>query len=417
MASHLKDCLRMQRLYRTLRFPVSEVQTLIREARWDQVARALSALPKEVPLVSQPEWTGIVDSVLSQPTEGMHAVFPSMLITSASLGFTLCDRQKRLISRNLKPVGAHMSEFDKIVFLIGASQLGLRTGETVDFAHGVLSDLKNSLIPEKLLVPLMLAVANLGLSYGTEKLVPRLAVERLSPHELANTALAILTSRAFPIAAIERVLDAAFLSAEKFNPQDALSLTHSLCGLEVFRPDLIRTLLNQISTLSSIDPDESKLLKQIVLSLFLDDKASELLASLSPVLLTRIDKLLDWNLQEPSRNLPGDVVGEISEILQEHSYNANITPVPKLPDWSRNHAQTVALNRFYRSDVEADENLFIHIDDETFPDLDEGPIDPFLQLKHLQVRQAGAKLVWVRPAVWEDLNGEEKVGFIKGAWK
>lgn len=275
-------------------------------------------------------------------------------------------------------------------------------------------------IPSRLVPSLLLAISTLGIQnpLSWNMLLGKLDIESLSAHELSQTCLAIATSRSFPISSIERIIDASMaLGADKFSPQDALCLAHSLTCLEVFHTSLFRSLLVRISnaTTSTFDSDAVKLLKQTVLAMFLDEKARAIPESISPVVLTKLDMLLDWSVPEPQRH-HGLIAGEIQQILGSDTGEDNTgSPVAigSIADWKQATAASAAVDRFYVSDVPIDSRrVFFHIDDETYADAVDGPLDPYLQVKHAQIIKCGLKLVWVRECDWMDMEWEEKEEFI-----
>jgi hypothetical protein len=158
-------------------------------------------------------------------------------------------------------------------------------------------------------------------------------------------------------------------------------------------------------------------MKQVILSLFLDEKARTIVEAISPVVLAKLDRMFDWSIPEPQRH-HGMIAGEIQQILSEVNGDENENSLDKLSvvgsiaDWTSETAASVAMQRFYVSDVSTDKKVFFHIDDETYPDVLEGPLDPYLQLKHLHVRKCGWKLVWVREQEWLELEDSEKKEFI-----
>ena len=415
--------LRCTRLLSTTATPiVSKVQALIGWKKSEEIVKTICNLkPSEI---DEHDWHVITDQLITYSEQTKSAsVIPSVVIASASLGYSVPDIDKERIGNLAISLFESLSVFDKIVFTVGCSQAGVRTPEIVDIINRFLVETRDVDIPERFLHSILLAVANLGISniVSWNQLIARINPETLSPHDLANVTLAIVTSRTFPIALIERIINsAAAAGSQNFTSNDAISFTHSLTCLEVFRTDLFRSLLNQISQSATLDSDAVKLVKQIMISLFLDEKAKEIVSAISPAVLARIDKLLDWTMPEPLRH-HGMVAGEIQQLVAELTCDASedisetkFAPLLDLTDWTTDSAKSVAMDRFYLSDVpvEGSKKLFVHIDDETYPDIEEGPIDPYLQLKHTQIGKCGYQVIWVRKPEWLNGEWEEKKQFI-----
>ena len=163
-----------------------------------------------------------------------------------------------------------------------------------------------------------------------------------------------------------------------------------------------------------------------ILSVWLDPKAREIVESIAPDVWHRLDKVIDWSIPEPQRH-HGDIDGEIQQLIEAEladkmsgaGTTETVSPgaVPlrtSMDSWNPIIAQSVAIDRFYLSDIPLHHSrIFIHIDDETFPDLTE-PIDPYIQLKHMHLKErCGCKLIWIRPSDWADMDDDEKKEFIK----
>ena len=395
------------------------IQSLVLNREYDNVAKLLCGLPREGN-TSESEWHSIVDE-LSSDENSLKSVLSSLVITSASLGYLLTPKQKGRICAALLLHKDCMSDFDKIVFIIGSSQLGMRTEAVVEFTQQFIGRNSNA-ISQSLLPSLLLAVANLGVSVGWNKLIAQLQIEDMQIPTLANTALAIVTSRTFPISTIERILEKAATHTESMDVNDAVSLMHSFACWEVYRTDLFRKLLNRIS-LSPVSLSASQsLIKQIIVSVFIDPKANDTCSGISPAVWDRLDRLVDWTVSESKLHLDGDLLEQLVTGLGAHetSEPAQI-PVPKLAEWTPKIAKFVVMNRMYLNDIQgtvltrkSNRPVFVHIDVETFPDLEEGPIDPYLQLKHLHVNQAGAKLAWIKPRIWALLEPDEQIEYLQG---
>ena len=407
---------------------LSRVQALISSNDAAGLSKTLCSMRSDS--VTESEWNQISESVVSfieKAGEGRASLVPSIIISSASLRYSLKELEKERLATSAVKLFDALSVFDKIVFTIGCSQAGVRTPEVVDFVNRFLNDSRTEFsgTHETFLPSLLLAVATLGVVNPTSwnQLLARTNIEALTPHDLVNVTLAVVTSRTFPISTIEQIIDtAAATGAARFSFNDAISFTHSMATLEVFRTDLFRSMLLRISECPSLDSDAQKLVKQCILSLFIDDKARDIATAISPTVLARLDKLVDWSVPEPQRH-HGLVAGEIQQLtsaadMQEGDNDESVgkmKPLPVLPlsEWTRDLAVSVAMDRFYETDVPIDgRKVFVHIDDETYPDLDEGPIDPYLQLKHSQISRCGYKIVWVREAEWLDSSWEDKKDFI-----
>ena len=376
--------------------------------------------------VSEADWNSLVDTLSSflrdtQCESGSASIAPALVITAASTGLPLSRSSRSTLSRRALECFSSFSVFDKAVFSIGCSQTGLRDASVLEFVNRFSTD-GFADVSESLLPALMLAVATLGIKnhHGWNGLIARLKFENLKPGDLSNIALAVVTSRTFPIATVEKLLDKS--AAMTFSFHDALSLLHSLCCLEVFRTDLVRGLLKKISESKEIDKDASKLLKQSILALFLDPKARAVTDSVSPRVMEKLQALVDWTLPEPQRH-QSEIEGEVQEIISQQDigldhHEEKITkplPLPtNLSDWNRETAVSAAMDRFYVGSLTFPERkIFVHVDDETYPDCDEGPLDAYLQLKHCQVVQCGWRLVWIRVNEWESLeNYQEKKNWI-----
>ena len=371
---------------------------------------------------SQDQWNELIGKVVAlveanKADSGVACLVSSIVIASAASGFELTDRGR--ISKLAIKFFPAFSPFDKIVFTIGCSQSGFRTPDTVDVINRFLTESKESHfqdVPERFHPGLLLAVSTLSIDnqLAWNMLLSKLDIERLSPHDLTQAALAIATSRSFPISTIERIIESSN-RADNFSPDDAICLGHSLTCLEVYHRDLFRSLLVRIANGPAIDSDASRLLKQIIIGLFIDEKAEGIISSISPVVLGKLDKFIDWSVSEPQRH-HGDIAGEIQHILATigspvQESERNPIPLPSLADWSRETALSAAMDRFYASEVDSGK-IFFHIDDETYVDATEGPVDPFLQVKHAQITKCGYKLVWVREADWTEWDREEKIDFI-----
>ena len=399
---------------------VSRIQSLVATRNYPELSKALCANG----ITDEKAWLSIVDSVLNlvdpkEPSGASGVVIPSLVIASAAGGHSLTYFQRNRIGDLAVSLFDSLSEFDKLVFTIGCSQAGLRTPSVVDFVSRFLTVSREgtqfSGIPEKFIPELLLAVATLGIDnqLSWNQLLAKVDFENLTPHALTQTALAIATSRTFPISAIERMIDGSVSrgGGEAFSFEDALCFAHSLTCLEVFHTQLFRSLLVRISNAPTLEEDGKNILKQIVISLFLDEKAKQITESISPIVLGKLDKFLDWSVPEPQRH-HGLVAGEIQQLISvDESDMVMKQPVAvgSIADWTRESALSVAVDRFYVSDVLcSDPKLFVHIDDETYPDIIEGPLDPYLQVKHLHLRTCGMKLVWIREQEWLELEDEEK---------
>ena len=393
------------------RSSLHQAELFIRNNQFAELSRFLSSIRKIDPSVTEDDWHKIVDRVIKDDS-ALVVAGPSLLISTSSMNYSLSSEQKSVISNSLSRSFSHMSQFDQIVTLIGVSQLGIRTPEMISVLSDFLSQQSDS-IPEKLIPSILLANANLAINnqraWGT--LIARVPIESLAAHELVNVCLAIATSRTFPISFIERVVNTASTSAIG-SAQDALTLCHSLTCLEVFHTDLFRSLLDQLSREQNFDSDSIKLVKQIILSVVIDVKAKAIVESIAPTVWHRFDKLIDWTVPEPLR-VHGSLVAEIQGMISEESESVKfeVTSVPRsISEWTSEDAKTVAMDRFYISDiVGCPGNTFIHIDDETFADCADGPIDPYLQIKHAQIRECGYQLVWIREHEWDD-HARERVG-------
>jgi hypothetical protein len=403
--------------------PLNRIQSLVATKNFLELSKAICANG----ITSETDWKSVSDSVLAliegnKTDKNVAALVPSLVIASAASGHGLASNHRHRISQYAVQLFEFMSEFDKVVFTIGCSQSGLRTPEVVDFVNRFLTEARESgfaSLDSKFVPGLLLAVSTLGIDnqLAWNHLVAKLDIESLSPHDITQSALAIATSRTFPISTIERIIDAAVaVGADKFSFEDAVCLCHSLACIEMFHVDLFRSLLVRVSNAPSLDSDARKLMKQVVLSLFIDEKARAIPETVSPVVLTRLDKLFDWSLPEPQRH-HGMIAGEIQQILSLSPNEVTVSskgpvPVTSIADWTVETAKSVGIDRFYINDVPTDSNLFFHIDDETYIDISEGPLDPYLQVKHTQVKKCGMKLVWVRELEWLELDENEKKEFI-----
>jgi hypothetical protein len=393
---------------------ISQAELFIRNNQFAELSKFLSTVRKRDPPVTEEDWHRIVDRVIKDDS-ALTVAGPSLLISTSSMNFSLTFEQKSALSLSLSKSFSHMSQFDKIVTLIGVSQLGIRTPEIISLISEFISE-EVEVLPENFLPSILLAVANLAINnqraWGT--LIARVSVETLNSHELANMSLAIATSRSFPISLIERIVNTA-VSTPTSSVQDALALCHSLTCLEVYQTDLFRSLLDKLSREQKFDPDSIKLMKQIILAVFIDVKAKSIIDSIAPTVWHRFDKLIDWTIPEP-RRIHGTVGEEIQAMISEESEStvSSVTIPSSIADWTREVAKTVAMDRFYISDVSGcPERMFIHIDDETFPDCTDGPIDPYLQIKHSQIGQCGFRLVWIREHEWDDKERERVRDLLK----
>jgi len=403
--------------FRRLSF-ILRVESFLRNKEYSELSKFLTSSTASDPLMSEDEWANLVDRIVKDES-ALSIMTPSLLISTAARDSTLSMEQKTLISQSLENSFSSMSQFDKIVVTIGASQLGFRTPATISLISDFLLSESES-IPEKFLPPVLLAMANLAINnqraWGT--LIARVPVESLSLHALSNLALAVATSRSFPIALLERIVDTASLAnLAHSHVEDVVTLAHSLSALEVYRTDLFRSLLDKLSREPRYDSDAVKLVKQVILAVHLDPKARAIVESISPTVWQRFDKLLDWTIPEPQR-IHGSTDGEIQQLIDERfaeevSENeqsvSHSSSIPKsISDWTQEIARIVAMERFYLPDIGGlTGKIFVHVDDETFPDCSEGPIDPFLQIKHMQIAQCGYKLVWIREQEWLSLEDEE----------
>lgn len=391
---------------------ITSIQTLLSERTKDgkKISEKICELAKKK--ISHSQWIELVNVVLEKSSQN---VVPSILITSASLGYTLDRDQCRKISKSILSQFEAMSDFDRIVTIIGASQIGLRSIELMRFVDAFAQQ-ETSDVTKKFQVPLSLALANLGLQNAnfTNKLMAQWDVEKMGVHELTNAILAIVTNRTFPIATIERILTRVDDLQNDFPIEDLVSMTHSMTCLELFPEKFFR---HALSKLYNIPSEMKPLAKQIIISVFLDPKARVTAESVSPKVWNRIE--LDWSLPEEQKNLPGDLLADIATRFHNSGDRVSASlPVPPLSEWNEDVAKRVVLDRIYVSDVPdlftADNKpIFVHVDDETYSDLEEGPIDAYLQLKHIHVQKAGAKLVWIRAGLWPQLTEEDKIEFIK----
>ena len=375
--------------------------------------------------VSESEWQTVSDTITclikNSPGEsGIASLCPSLLITCASGGFPISRNSREMVSKVVLEYFPSLSVFDKVVFTIGSSQTGLRNESVVHFVNRFLAEERENGftgVSDALVPSLLLAVATLGISNhnGWNGLVARLNFAKMGSREVSDTALAIVTSRSFPIATVEKVLDrAAEIGAQKFSSEDAVCFLHTICCLEVFRTDLVRGLLLRIGRGGGLDEEGEKLVKQAILSLFLDPKAIEIINSVSPTTLHALDKLVDWTLPEPQRHL-SEVAGEVQSFLheiedeEEHSIQKPLAVPESLTSWTRETAVSVAMDRFYVGDaIDPSRKILVHIDDETYPDVSEGPLDAFLQLKHAQILLCGWRVLWIREQEWLLSNADEK---------
>ena len=411
---------------RLCRSSLAKLESRIAAKKFSDISKVICSFPKDSPSVSESEWRKVVETVTdfiksnkSSSTPETASIIPSLIITTASLGHSLTEPEKKRIVSSVSPIFDSFSVFDKIVFIIGASQVGLRTPESVNLVNKFLAERRGE-IPDNFIPSILLAIANLGIQNPNawNDLMARLNIEFMTFHDLVNTALSIVTSRTFPISSVERLVESASkLDVKSLSYDDSISLCHSLSCLEVFHTSLFRTLLGRIAECPSLDSDGAKLVKQIIISVFSDDKAKDIINSASPVLWDRLDRLLDWSMPEPLRH-HGMIAGEVQEILEDLIDDIEAVSqsdaIPRLGDWNKQVATCVAMDRFYLADVPVERRrVFVHIDDETFPDLIEGPIDPYLQLKHAHVLGAGWKLVWIREAIWMGMSGEERGEFIR----
>lgn len=403
---------------------LSRIERLVSERNYSELTKAICMNG----LQSEAEWSTAAHSVLSLVESDTNnassaAIIPSLLIATAASGIELSSNTRHRIERLSDSLFPALSPFDKTVFTIGCSQSGFRTPGTVGFVNRFLSEAREThmaAIPIRLIPSLLLAISTMGINntLSWNMLLGKLDIETLSSHEFSQTCLAIATSRSFPISSIERIIDASMnLGADKFSPQDALCIAHSLTCLEVFHTGLFRSLLVRISnaTSSAFDSDAIKLLKQIVIGIYLDEKARPIPDSISPVVLTKLDMMLDWSIPEPQRH-HGLIAGEIQQLLgSDKGEDNSVLPLPvgSIADWQVSTAASAAIDRFYVSDVPIDSRrIFFHIDNETYADVVEGPLDPYLQVKHAQIIKSGLKLIWVRECDWIDMEWKEKQEFI-----
>jgi hypothetical protein len=406
---------------------ISRIERMISGKQFVDLSKALCANE----IGSDSEWSSVINSTLklvetNKADKSAASIVPSLVIASAVRGYSLSQQQGTRVGELALAMFSSLSDFDKVVFTIGCSQASLRRPEVVDFVNRFLTEAREPNqfggIPQRFLPGFLLAVSNLGIDnqLSWNLLLAKIDIENLNSHDLTQAALAIATARAFPIASIERIIEsAAQKGGDAFSVDDSVCLAHSLTCLEVFHVDLFRSLLVRISNAPSLDEGGQKLLKQIILSMFLDEKARAIPESLSPVVLEKLDKFLDWSVPEPQRH-HGMVSGEIQQILSESELGYLLSEerinqplaVCSLSNWTPAIAASVAIDRFYVSDIPC-AKFFFHIDDETYPDISEGPLDPFLQVKHLHVKQCGLKVVWVRELEWSELTFDEKVEFLK----
>jgi hypothetical protein len=407
---------------------LARVESLIAAKEVAQISKAICAL-KTTDLDSN-EWNSLTDSVIqfAKSNKQSAAVIPAVVIATASTGNSISESQKTSIGNLISESFESLSKFDKAVLTIGCSQSGFRTPAVVDFVNRFLTEARETQfenMPVRLMPSLLLAVATLGIDnqLSWNHLVASIDFENLNQRDLVNVALAIVTSRTFPIATVERIVASSLaLGGESFAIDDAVCLAHSLTCLEVFQADLFRSLLFNISKAESLDDDAKRLTKQVLLSLFLDEKAHAITEAISPVVLAKLDTFIDWSAAETQRH-HGRTAGEIQQIFgeleQTEDADNSVTRKPAslkpLADWTRDTAVSVAMDRFYVSDVPVNDSkrLFIHIDDETYPDVSDGPLDPFLQLKHAHVQKCGYRVMWVREQDWMDSEWEEKVEYVK----
>ena len=410
---------------------VSRVQTLIESKRFTEISKAICGLKAST--LTQSEWNAVTEAVTSfmktnKSNTSLGYLSGSLLLGSASQGFPLSRSSRDTVSRVALESFPSLSVFDKVVFTVGSCQTGLRNASVVEFVNRFLSEEQTNgfmNVPSTILPSLILSVATLGIDNHNSwnALIAKIDVEKLSSSEVSNVALAIVTSRTFPIATVEKILDrAAEIGALNFSFNDAICILHSLCCLEVFRIDLVRGLLQRIGKEKAVmlDADGSKLLKQAILSLFLDEKAHAVVQSVSPRVLKDLNELVDWSLPEPQRH-HGQEAGEIQEILSStelgedsNMHKAIVVPID-LADWTKEIASSVAMERFYSNDAIVEgKKIFVHFDDETYPDIREGPIDAYLQAKHMHVLRCGWRLLWVRAHEWDALSSySEKQSFIQ----
>jgi len=254
---------------------VARIQSLIVGKNYGELSKAICANG----IISEIDWKDITDSVIAlvdnNKTDAKSSVLvPSLIIASAASGHSLSDLQRKKLSDLATQMYESLSAFDKVVFTIGCSQSGLRTAGVVDFVNRFLTEARSdgfSQIPQKLVPGLLLAVSTLGIDnqLSWNHLLAKLDIESLSPHDITQTALAVATSRTFPISSIERLIDSAVAKgADSFSFDDAVCLSHSLNCLEVFHSDLFRVLLVRVSNAPSLDQDAKKLMKQVILSVF-----------------------------------------------------------------------------------------------------------------------------------------------------
>jgi len=405
---------------------ILQVDSFLRTRQYSDLSKFLTTTPRASDAtITEEDWTGIVDRIIKDES-ALSAITPALLISTAAKQFSLSSEHKILLSKSLCNSYTTMSQFDKIVATIGVSQLGIRTPEVISVVSEFLSA-DSETVPEKFIPSILLAMANLAINnqraWGT--LIARVPVESLSFHSLANLALAVATSRSFPISLVERIVDTTAASnLTQTTIEDVITLAHSLTCLEVYRTDLFRSLLDKLSRERKFDSDTAKFVKQIVLAVHIDSKAKAIIDSIAPDVWHRFDRLLDWTIPEPQR-IHGTTDGEIQQLVdeafgKEGAEDTMSTSQPlalpnSIADWTREIAQSVAADRFYLPDISSVHGrVFVHIDDETFPDCVEGPIDPFIQIKHQQITQCGYKLVWIREQEWLELeDDEEKRNWLK----
>eukprot|EP01067_Filipodium_phascolosomae_P000469 Filipodium_phascolosomae@DN1370_c0_g1_i1.p1 len=258
-----------------------------------------------------------------------------------------------------------------------------------------------------------------------------------TPTDIANIYLGLATSNLAPVGLLVRA--ASMIHWMKFanmTSDDALTIAWSMCCLQLFDMELLTDVLQHFMNsvpLRRLDGSKQNQLRQVAISMQLEANTEDMirLRATKPNLWMYLYPQVSDGHSEPELASPDTgVVEEIQALLKktlesgidentsmaaeaavvinfevENLYLVDVA-VMRIP--AITNLKTKQTKQF---PVPTTRKVAYLVDGGTYMDL-ESPNDPWLRMKHRNLRNLGWEVVWIRVVEWRSMGNEQKQQFL-----